>query len=513
MLLAIVAGLVGRLWLLHVQPLSSDEAVVGLMADQIRHGHFYTFYWGQQYGGVEPYVVALVAAVAGRSPLVLNAVPTLLWALACVFVWRAGRYLLPDGWGITAAAIAVAMWVATPMAYLSNTHELGVHAVTVTLGVALVWAALRVGRSPIAANYFLAGLIAGLGWWSSPEIVYFILPALGALAAGSLWPAHWRIAIPALTAGGLLGAAPWLATNIRTGFESLNLDTSPGQGTSSYLGRLGTFFTKSLPLELGVRKPYSFTWLIGGAGRVIYVVALLLIVGLCVIALAWPSTTPNRRSVRLIGAGVLLFPFEYATLPATSYWKDGRYAIYLIPLLALLALVTAEPVARWVRGWSGAVVVGGSWFAVVGVLSGVAFTSSFLNNDPGNLSLGWGNPDAAAQASIRTLSQSGVHYALADYWTAYTVDYISHGALQVAPTRRVRWTAQLRLVLSQPGYSFLFFGPGENGLDSWEFGGEPGPNGVDETKFVALLQGQHDRYSVVRAGVLDAVVVPPRTSR
>ena len=244
-----------------------------------------------------------------------------------------------------------------------------------------------------------------------------------------------------------------------------------------------------------------------------YVVALLLIVGLCVNALVWPSATPNRRSVRLIAAAVLLFPFEYATLPATSYWNDGRYAIYLIPLLALLALVTAEPVARWVRGWSGAAVVGGSWFAVVGVLSSLAFTSGFLNNDPGNLSLGWGNPDAAVQASTRALSQSGVRYALADYWTAYTVDYISHGALQVASTRRNRWPAQLRLVLSQPEYSFLFFGPGENGLDSWELGGEPGPNGVNETDFVASLQRLHHRYSVVRAGALDAVVVPRRTAQ
>ena len=175
-------------------------------------------------------MVALVAVVAGRSPLVLNFVPTLLWALACVFMWRAGRYILPDGWGSAAATIAVAMWVASPMTYLSNTHELGVHAVTVTLGVALVWAGLRVGRSPTAANYFLAGLLAGLGWWSSPEIVYFVLPALGALATGPWWPASWRTAVPALTAGGLLGAAPWLATNIRTGFQSLNLSDSPGHG-------------------------------------------------------------------------------------------------------------------------------------------------------------------------------------------------------------------------------------------------------------------------------------------
>ena len=155
--------------------------------------------------------------------------------------------------------------------------------------------------------------------------------------------------------------------------------------------------------------------------------------------------------------------------------------------------------------------MGGSWFAVVVVLSSVAFTSSFLNNDPGNLTRGWGNPDVAVQASTRVLSQSGVRYGLADYWTAYAVDYISHGALQVAATRRDRWAAQLRVVLRQPEYSFLFFGPGENGLDSWELGGEPGPNGVDETNFVASLQRIHYRYSIVRAGALDAVVVPRRT--
>ena len=40
------------------RPITSDEAVGGLIANQILHGHTYAFFWGQPFGGVEPYAVA-----------------------------------------------------------------------------------------------------------------------------------------------------------------------------------------------------------------------------------------------------------------------------------------------------------------------------------------------------------------------------------------------------------------------------------------------------------------------
>ena len=49
----VVAGIVLRVWVLasSLGQLDSDEAVVGLMANAIRHGHLSTYYWGQNYGG------------------------------------------------------------------------------------------------------------------------------------------------------------------------------------------------------------------------------------------------------------------------------------------------------------------------------------------------------------------------------------------------------------------------------------------------------------------------------
>ncbi len=71
--LAIVVGIALRAWSLSHFPTTSDEAVAGLMAQQILHGHFSAFYWGQPYGGVEPYVTAPVFAIFGSS--ILDAPP------------------------------------------------------------------------------------------------------------------------------------------------------------------------------------------------------------------------------------------------------------------------------------------------------------------------------------------------------------------------------------------------------------------------------------------------------
>ncbi|MGH8919223.1 MAG: hypothetical protein ACRD0H_13005, partial [Actinomycetes bacterium] len=108
---AAVLGLVLRVQLLTHQALSGDEAVAGLMAEQIRHGHLYTFYWGNQYGGGEIYVVALLFAIFGASAVVLNGTATVVTAGAALLLWRTARRLgsgtLGTGkWPAVAAAAA-----------------------------------------------------------------------------------------------------------------------------------------------------------------------------------------------------------------------------------------------------------------------------------------------------------------------------------------------------------------------------------------------------------------------
>ena len=74
----VVVGAALRAWCLFHHPITSDEAIAGLMAQQALHGHFSAFYWGQSYGGVEPYLIAFQYRVFGFTPSLLGGVATVL---------------------------------------------------------------------------------------------------------------------------------------------------------------------------------------------------------------------------------------------------------------------------------------------------------------------------------------------------------------------------------------------------------------------------------------------------
>src|SRR5439155_5825599 len=53
--------------------LDADEAVLGLMARHILHGHFPIFFYGQNYlGSIEAFWTAVLFALFGATPLVLK---------------------------------------------------------------------------------------------------------------------------------------------------------------------------------------------------------------------------------------------------------------------------------------------------------------------------------------------------------------------------------------------------------------------------------------------------------
>ena len=180
-LLALLAlgGLLLRLWILGNAPLNSDEATAGLVAHEIARGHFFAFYWGQSYGGVEPYVLAASFHLAGQSPLTLNGTPVVLAAIGSVLVWRIGVQIFP---GPAALVAAVLSWIWSESTLWNSTREYGFHQVVVVLGLVVLLQAIRIVRGARTAggdkttDWLIFGGAVGLGFWASPEIVYFALP-------------------------------------------------------------------------------------------------------------------------------------------------------------------------------------------------------------------------------------------------------------------------------------------------------------------------------------------------
>lgn len=483
-----VAGVLLRLWVLGRQPVSSDEAVVGLMAREILHGHFFAFYWGQRYGGGEPYAVAIVFAVLGQSPFTLAVTPVVLDAVAAVLVWRIGAQLFGPRIG---AASALLFWVWPEVYVWQSTAEYGFRLLTLDCGLALMLLSLRLSdgrpgsRRARIARWALLGAFTGLGWWCSPEIAYYALPSFVLLA--------WRIlrrraqvrAVEAAAALGaaVLGALPWLWGNVADGFASLRPEPGPDPGLGA---RLGIFAVHVLPLVLGLRLRDSGWWLVssgaGGSaaadlGRVLYaLVAGVVVVWLVRLALA-------RRALVLVGFA-LVFPLIYAKFPATWFWQDGRYAIYLAPVAALL-LVSAAGTGfaslaigrRSRRARDGATQWrAGSMLPIAGVLAGgLALTLTAATQlppyrpvvSPGRTSwLGWrSDPNGAIVTLAHGLEAARVRDAYAGYWVAYVLDLEGRGRLVVSDARPlyVRYEPYLRAIEASRDPAWLFENPSLKG--------------------------------------------------
>ncbi len=533
---AVVVGTVIRAWLLFHQPVTSDEAVAGLISHQILHGHTYAFFWGQPFGGVEPYVVAAAFATLGQSSLTLGFAPVLLSALAAVLVWRVALRLVGSARvALLAGALA---WAAPFPVVFTSTIEGGYRGVTLACGLAVLLISLRILDGKFRVAEFVAlGVIVGVGWWSLPEIAYFLIPAGLVLAgafvqswrAGDLarWPG--RIGAAAVAFG--VGALPWWWTNIGSGFASLDTSKFPGSVTPlnpGYGGRLRIFFRFTLPLYADLRRLNTGVWLFGGSGSSFHRVVVALAVALIAVVVVGALVLCFLRGGRCIALGValLLYPFLVALQPGTWYWQDGRYAVYLGPLMVLvLAAACAELATRvHVRAQAMARVharhrvpglaMMGAVVALSLVLSVVSFHQSF-SVTPHALVSNWATPDTAATATATQLEAEGIHTGYADYWVAYKLDFLSRGdlSLTVAGTDPDRWESLTREVRTSGSPAWLFVPPDRipAGLQQFAMTGDiQGPSGMAEAQFLADLVHLGITYRTVDAGPIQAVVPSSR---
>jgi hypothetical protein len=520
-ILAVFGALV-RIWLLFHQPISSDEANAGMLAEAILHGHFQAFYPGQVYGGAEFYVLAGVITVLGHTSFALHLEPMLFSAAAAILVWRISLRLVRSR-GI--ASLAAAVVFAAPAVNIFSSSVYQGRGLTMVCGLVAILEALRLLDEPRLSqekkgflDFAVFGLAVGLGWWSIPEITYFypmagllILAALLSNRAGP-WVRDRLPRLGVLIAVAVVGALPWLWNNVKSNFASLSVTSFEGdQGTiwSQLSAHFHLFIVGVVTMQLGLRVPYTGYWF--GSAALTWIVAVLAI-GLGGISLLICFWKHGRATA--LGIAVVMFPLFYAENPGTWYWTDGRYAVYLGPLFAMTIAVGIDEIAFWVRGISfskrlhfGETAM--SLVVVVALALSVYAFHNFTGVTAKTFGRGWTSPDGKSLAAIKDLESAGIKYGYADYWVAYKMDYLSDGKL-IIDTSGIgadldRWPSIDATVMAAREPAWIFVNPTVLTPDS-PFPVVGGPNGETEAVFLAGLKQAHISYKIVDAGVLQAVV-------
>lgn len=192
MVLAASAMWVRQPFIVHGESLlHSDEAIVGLMAQDIADGTRYPIYfYGQRYmGALEAYVVAGLRHLLDDPVVALRSGPACFFALLV-----AVQFLMLTRWyGRLAGLVAAASLLAAPPMFVQwSVAARGGYIEILLWGSAAMWAYAEwfVARSDPAGprRRFLFGAILGSGMWINPSIIVFALPIAMHAFLARVWP-------------------------------------------------------------------------------------------------------------------------------------------------------------------------------------------------------------------------------------------------------------------------------------------------------------------------------------
>lgn len=456
-----LGGVALRVWILldPVGALDSDEAIVGLMARHMLDGEFPLFFWGQSYGGSqEVALTALVFSVAGPSTLAVKLVPLALNAAACVLVWRVGLRTV----GHPAAQLAGALAWVWPGAFVWwSVKATGFYELTLVLVAATLLLVLRLRERDSLRDAVWLGLVAGLGWWATPQFAVAAIPALVWLLVAR--PSVLRVAW-AGAATALVGVFPWLGHNLLHGWASIK---APAifRADNGYFDHLQEFFTVGLPGALGVRVPDGVHWVPPVAGQVLYAAALV----------AFAVALFRTKAVHpLLASVAIAYPFLLSLSGYAWFMAQPKYLLFLSPVLALLVArgALALPPLASLGLLEGAAVLTA---ATVVVMSRAAYV------DPGAAGVPTSStapaPSDAHVVQMRDddwlayrvtpadfgpvldyLDERGIEHVYADYWLAYRIAFESDEEIVATPyrgnLRQGSYDAEVRAA-EHPAYVFV----------------------------------------------------------
>ncbi|HLZ62073.1 MAG TPA: hypothetical protein VKR06_34440 [Ktedonosporobacter sp.] len=512
----ILAAVILRLILISLGwPLrNSDEGIIGIMALHIAYqGAHPIFYYGQDYmGSLQAFIAAGLFHLFGPSLFTLRLGLLLLFTLFLVSTYVLTRMLYSRSWALVTLIL---LGVGSSYVMTRELNAIGGYAETLTFGSLLFGLAsgLVLTYQPLSSQrarfykrqtaYVAWGLIAGLGLWSDLVILPVVVMS-GLVLLLFCWREFVRGPAPlCLLTGLVIGAAPLIYFNIYTapGSDSLTvLREIHGQGPTDVHSLLRSFLSTlhiSIPMitgdpfcpvsELDFYSPGSPNTLRCTLERAWwgygYILLLTAALGLAIgqLSHAWRNgrfvsaeKVTHQFSLRLsalrlalLGSAVLtLFFYVTSYAPLTA---PGLFARYLICLLI------ATPAVFWPL-WQGiesmlrALSTKGGSSLLVRARGG--FCSVALAVVCMILLYGAGHTftevpsvrttNARDQHLIESLLRAGTTHIYSDYWTCYTLDFLSKERVVCAVVNidlrrgRNRYQPYWNIVSADPHAIYIF---------------------------------------------------------
>jgi len=382
-------------WRSGLGRLDGDEAVWGLMARHVLDGEFPAFFWGQAYGGtLETFLTAPALALFPSSVVALRTISVLLTLVAVYLVWRVGRRTIGEP---AATAAAVLFWIWPSYSIWKSIRAHGFYGSGLVLCLLLLLLALRIAERRSRPDAVLLGLVLGVAGWQTGQIA--------PIAVGSLAWLVWRRPsclrdLPYVLAAAVVGFAPWIVSNLRHDWWSFTFP--PGGGT--YPTRFRGFVDGTLPMQIGVRIPFSQTW-IGGAlvgGTLLFAAYALF---------AWIGARRLKEPFGLLVVVAVVYPFVSALSTFTWLVDEPRYVYVLSPVLALL-------VGSLLTSWRRALVAlaAATVISVTGLVT-MGHSAQYRLRADGTY------VPADFRPLVRALDRFGIDRVYADYWVAYRLTF------------------------------------------------------------------------------------------
>jgi hypothetical protein len=420
-------------------PFHWDEIVPAVPALQVLEGALPSTAGPEYFGAAPSYALAAWFAVAGSSTLALDLSAYAVGLLVFWTSWLVLRRFLDRP-----AALLGLAFLAVPPVFLAQWSLMTAnHVPNLVLGNLCLLATHTIFvADPGRGRAILAlGLLAGLGWWTTPLIVVYLAPfAVLAMRTGLVW----RLRISLFAGGLLLGGLPeWLYELRYFPSARFALHQAGGVPVPPFADRLATVAGDFVPRLLGLYPRAGRLWLLAFllVGGGLWLVAVTRVVSRDRAELAWVLGWRGR----LERGRSILWIVVAANLALVLTTQRAIDAYYLLPFYSVLPCWMGEGL-DWLRRRSRLAAV----VALVALLA-VQFWPNW-HDSLGTAAPGarrWGPLQRRFEPLLRSLESRGIDRAyLVDAFAAhaFAATYLSGQRVVLADLWREQFVDHGRLV-------------------------------------------------------------------